>query len=50
MLNLKTRLLKYLETHSAIHNQQEVAQKLGVTRPSLARALSELVNEGKIKK
>ncbi|MEO3503219.1 Crp/Fnr family transcriptional regulator, partial [Phocaeicola vulgatus] len=27
-----------------------VAQKLGVTRPSLARALSELVNEGKIKK
>lgn len=50
LLNLKTRLLKYLETHSAIHNQQEVAQKLGVTRPSLARALSELVNEGKIKK
>ena len=43
LLNLKTRLLKYLETHSAI-------QKLGVTRPSLARALSELVNEGKIKK
>ena len=50
LLNLKTRLLKYLETHSVIHNQQEVAQKLGVTRPSLARALSELVNEGKIKK
>ena len=44
------RLLKYLETHSVIHNQQKVAQKLGVTRPSLARALSELVNEGKIKK
>lgn len=50
LLNLKTRLLKYLETHSVIHNQQEVAQKLGVTRPSLTRALSELVNEGKIKK
>ena len=50
LLNLKTRLLNYLETHSVIHNQQEVAQKLGVTRPSLARALSELVNEGKIKK
>lgn len=50
LLNLKTRLLKYLETHPTIHNQQEVAQKLGVTRPSLARALSELFNEGKIKK
>ncbi|CAK7026031.1 MAG: hypothetical protein PARBA_01092 [Parabacteroides sp.] len=50
LLNLKTRLLKYLETHPAIHNQQEVAQKLGVTRPSLARALSELISEGKIKK
>lgn len=50
LLNLKSRLLKYLETHPAIHNQQEVAQKLGVTRPSLARALSELVNEGKIKR
>ena len=50
LLNLKARLLKYLETHPAIHNQQEVAQKLGVTRPSLARALSELANEGRIKK
>ena len=48
--NLKTRLLNYLDTHPTIHNQQEVAQKLGVTRPSLARALSELINEGKIKK
>ena len=50
LLNLKARLLKYLETHPTIHNQQEVAQRLGVTRPSLARALSELVNEGKIRK
>lgn len=50
LLNLKARLLKYLETHPAIHNQQEVAQKLGVTRPSLARALSELANEGRIKR
>ncbi len=31
LLNLKNRLLKYLETHSVIHNQQEVAQRLGVT-------------------
>lgn len=48
--SLKTRLLNYLETHSTIRNQQEVAQKLGVTRPSLARALSELISEGKVKK
>ena len=41
---------KYPSKNSVIHNQQKVAQKLGVTRPSLARALSELVNEGKIKK
>lgn len=47
--NLKTRLLNYLETHATIHNQQEVAQKLGVTRPSLARALAELISEGKMK-
>lgn len=39
-----------METHPVIHNQQEVAQKLGVTRPSLARALSELISEGKIRK
>lgn len=50
LLNLKNRLLKYLETHPAIHNQQEVARRLGVTRPSLARALAELASEGKIRK
>jgi len=50
MQNFLKDISEYLETHSVIHNQQEVAQKLGVTRPSLARALSELVNEGKIKK
>lgn len=48
LLDLKKRVLKYLETHPAIHNQREVAQMLGVTRPSLARVLSELSNEGKI--
>jgi len=31
-----------------VHNQREVAQRLGVTRPSLARALAELNAEGKI--
>ena len=46
--NLKSRLLNYLQMHGGIHNQQEVAFILGVARPSLARALSELIAEGKI--
>lgn len=48
--DLKTRILAYLEKNKDIHNQREVAQRLGVTRPSLARALSELMAESKIKK
>lgn len=48
--NLKTRILAYLEKNPDIHNQREVAQRLGATRPSLARALSELIAENKIKK
>ena len=43
--NLKERLLNYLHIHGDIKNQQEVANILGVARPSLARALSELANE-----
>lgn len=43
--SLKSRILNYLRIHGAIVNQQEVAQILGVARPSLARALSELINE-----
>lgn len=46
--SLKSRLLNYLQMHGCIHNQQEVAFILGVARPSLARALSELIAEGKI--
>ena len=46
--SLKSRLLNYLQMHGGIHNQQEVAFILGVARPSLARALSELIAEGKI--
>ncbi|MBU3835475.1 MAG: Crp/Fnr family transcriptional regulator [Candidatus Phocaeicola merdigallinarum] len=46
--SLKSRLLNYLQIHGGIHNQQEVAFILGVARPSLARALSELIAEGKI--
>ena len=48
LLDLKKRIMKYLDTHGAIHNQREVAQRLGVTRPSLARALAELAKEGKL--
>ena len=32
--------------HGGIGSQQEVAHILGVARPSLARAISELSNEG----
>lgn len=46
--SLKSRLLNYLQMHGGIHNQQEVAFILGVARPSLARALSELIADGKI--
>ena len=38
-----------LRMHGTILNQQEVAQILGVARPSLARALSELASEGCIR-
>ena len=46
--SLKSRLLNYLKMHGGIHNQQEVAFILGVARPSLARALAELIAEGKV--
>ncbi|WP_300727201.1 Crp/Fnr family transcriptional regulator [uncultured Bacteroides sp.] len=46
--SLKIRLLNYLQIHKRISNQQEVAFILGVARPSLARALSELISEGTI--
>lgn len=44
--SLKSRLLNYIRMHGTITSQQEVAQILGVARPSLARALSELISEG----
>ena len=46
--SLKSRLLNYLKINKRIDNQQEVAFILGVARPSLARALSELVAEKKV--
>lgn len=46
---LKGRLLNYIQVYGSIHNQQEVANIMGVARPSLARALSELIAEKKIR-
>ena len=46
--SLKSRLLNYLKINGRIDNQQEVAFILGVARPSLARALSELIAEKKV--
>ena len=46
--NLKSRLINYLRVHPHIASQQQVAQILGVARPSLARAISELLTEGSI--
>lgn|SRR5574344_138506 len=46
--SLKSRLMNYIRMHHRIESQQQVAQILGVARPSLARAISELVSEGSI--
>ncbi|MBP7358124.1 MAG: Crp/Fnr family transcriptional regulator [Prevotella sp.] len=46
--NLKPRLLNYIKAHKYIGSQQQVSQILGVARPSLARAISELIAEGSI--
>lgn len=44
--SLRERLLGYLRTHDELGKQEELALLLGVTRPSLARLLGELVEEG----
>lgn len=43
---LKSRVAVYLHQHGGITNQQEVADRLGVARPSLSRVIAELVAEG----
>ena len=47
---LKQRLLSYMEQHDELPKQEELAKQLGVTRPSLSRALAELKRDGLIKK
>lgn len=48
--SLKSRILEYVALHGEVKNQEEVAKIMGVARPSLSRALTELVVEGKIKR
>lgn len=43
---LKSRVAAYLCNRGEINNQQEVAERLGVARPSLSRVLAELAEEG----
>lgn len=47
---LKQRLLSYVEQHDELPKLAELAKQLGVTRPSLSRALAELRRDGLIKK
>lgn len=47
---LRERLLRYLATEPRVGTQEELAMLLGVTRPSLSRVLSELIDEGLIRK
>ena len=47
---LSSRLLGYLEKNNAVQNLQETAFILGVTRPSLSRAISQLVRQGVVRK
>lgn len=46
--SLRNRILEYIETNDCIFSVTIVAEQLGVTRPSLSRVLSEMVNEGLI--
>lgn len=47
---LSSRIISYIEKNGTIQNLQEVAFILGVARPSLSRAILQLVNQGVLKK
>ena len=47
---LSSRIISYLEKNGSIQNLQEVAFILGVARPSLSRAILQLVDQGILKK
>lgn len=44
--NLKGRLASYLLMHEHVETQQQIADFLGVARPSLARVLAEMIEAG----
>lgn len=48
--SLRARVTGYLREHGQIGNQQAVAARLGVARPSLARVLAELLREGIVRR
>lgn len=47
---LSSRIISYIEQNGIIQNLQEAAFILGVARPSLSRAMLQLVNQGILKK
>ena len=48
--SLRNRVVEYIEANGCITSVVAAAQELGVTRPSLSRVLSEMLDEGSIKK
>ncbi|MCR4878238.1 MAG: Crp/Fnr family transcriptional regulator [Bacteroidales bacterium] len=47
---LRNRALEYIVLHGGLSNVAQAAEMLGIARPSLSRILSELVEEGVIRK
>lgn len=47
---LSTRIISYIDVNGALNNLQEAAFILGVARPSLSRAISQLVSQGVLRK
>lgn len=47
---LSTRIISYIDVKGALSNLQEAAFILGVARPSLSRAISQLVGQGILRK
>ena len=47
---LSSRIVSYIENNGPISNLQETAFILGVARPSLSRAVSQLVTQGTLRK
>lgn len=48
VMDLKSRVVAYYKEHGEIGNQSDLALHLGVARPSLTKAISELARDGVI--